>query len=74
MQIALGIVLVVGAGLIARSLAARLLRSQLFGVGPRDAATYGIAVLVLALAALLASVFAARRATASSPLDVLRAD
>ncbi len=61
-------------GLPAASLAARLLRSQLFGVGPRDAATYGIAVLVLALAAVLASAFAARRATAASPLDVLRAD
>jgi predicted permease len=52
----------------------RLLRSQLFGVTPRDTATYAIAIALLALAAALASWFAARRATSASPLEVLRAE
>jgi putative ABC transport system permease protein len=67
---AVGLVL----GIPAAWLAARLLRSQLFGVTPRDATSYAIAVGVLGLAAMLASWFAARRATAASPLEVLRAD
>ena len=52
----------------------RLLRSQLFGVKPRDTATYAIAIALLALAAALASWLAARRATSASPLEVLRAE
>jgi len=52
----------------------RLLRSQLFGVTPRDTATYAIAIALLALAAALASWFAARRATSASPLEGLRAE
>jgi predicted permease len=52
----------------------RLLRAQLYGVTPRDAASYALAVAVLGLAAVFASWFAARRATAASPLEVLRAE
>ena len=69
---------VVAAGLIlgipVAALAARLLRAQLFGVTPRDAASYAIAVVVLGVGALAAAAFAARRATGSRPLDALRAD
>lgn len=54
--------------------ASRLLQSQLFGVTPRDAASYGIAVLILICVAVLASWLAARRATSASPLEVLRAE
>jgi ABC-type lipoprotein release transport system permease subunit len=53
---------------------ARLLQAQLFGVTPRDLASYGAAAAVLALSALLASWVAARRATSASPLEVLRAE
>ena len=53
---------------------ARLLRSQLFGVTPRDPATYAIAVALLGLAAVLASWFAARKATSASAVEVLRAE
>ena len=61
-------------GVPAAFLAARLLRAQLFGVTPRDAASYALAVAILGLAAVFASWFAARRATAASPLEVLRAE
>jgi ABC-type lipoprotein release transport system permease subunit len=61
-------------GIPAALAAARLLRSQLFGVTPRDLASYGIAVGILAFAAVGASWFAARRATSASPLEVLRAE
>jgi len=61
-------------GIPAAALAARLLRAQLFGVTPRDAASYAIAVGVLGLGALAAAAFAARRATSSRPLEALRAD
>jgi len=61
-------------GLPAAVLAARLLRSQLFGVTPHDPVTYAAALGVLTLAAVGAAWLAARRALASSPFDVLRAD
>ena len=61
-------------GIPAALAASRLLRSQLFGVTPRDLASYGIAVGILAFAAVGASWFAARRATSASPLEVLRAE
>ncbi len=61
-------------GLPAAALGAWLLRAQLFGVSPRDPASYGIALVLLGAAAVLASWVAARRATAASPLEVLRAE
>jgi predicted permease len=61
-------------GLPAALAASRLLRSQLYGVTPRDAASYALAVAILSLAAVGASWFAARRATSASPLEVLRAE
>jgi putative ABC transport system permease protein len=71
-----------GMGVVVRGLAlgvpaaaagAWLLRDQLFAVAPGDPATWATALGVLAAAALAASWRAARRATAASPMDVLRA-
>jgi predicted permease len=50
----------------------RLLRSQLFGIGPTDAATFVLVPLLLALAALLACWLPARRAAAKDPVEALR--
>jgi predicted permease len=61
-------------GVPAAAIGARLLQAQLFGVSPRDPASYALALGLLGLAAVLASWVAARRATAASPLDVLRAE
>ncbi len=52
----------------------RLMNSVLFGVSPLDPATYLIAPLVLALAALLASYFPARRAATVDPIEALKAE
>jgi predicted permease len=53
---------------------AHLIRGQLFGVSPADAVTYCVPLPVLALTALLACLWPVRRATASSVLEVLRAE
>jgi putative ABC transport system permease protein len=52
----------------------RLLASLLYGVDPLDAATYAGAFGVLLTAAALASYVPARRATAVSPVETLRAE
>ena len=68
--------ILVGAGMIAGialSLgASRLLGSFLFGIGAADFATYGSVMLLLALAALAASYFPARRAMRVDPMIALR--
>ena len=61
-------------GIPAAFLIARFLRSQLFGVTPRDPASYTIAVLLLGLAAIAASWSAARKATSANLFEVLRAE
>ena len=61
-------------GLPAAAVAARFLRTQLFGVGPGDARIYLAAMAILGVAAVLAAWHAARRATGASPLEALRAD
>jgi predicted permease len=66
--IGIGIGLPVGVG------AARLIRSQLFGVGAVDPASLSIAVVMLVLTALLASWVPARRAAAVAPVDALRVE
>jgi len=64
----------VGVGLMVALLGARVLASQLYGVGARDPLTYaGIAVL-LAAVALFASWLPARRATRVDPAVALRAE
>jgi ABC-type antimicrobial peptide transport system permease subunit len=70
MLTALGLAL----GMVAATLTARLLAAQLFGVAPGDAASYTAAILLLAVFALAACWIPARRATATSPLEVLRGE
>ena len=50
----------------------RLMASMLFGVTPRDIASYAAAALALAAVALAASFMPARRATALDPVRALR--
>jgi putative ABC transport system permease protein len=45
---------------------------QLFGIKPWDPIMLGLAALLLALAALLASLIPARRAAAEEPMVALR--
>ena len=66
----LGVVLGVGAAFAAT----RLLESMLYGVGAADPLTFASVVGVLVLAALLASVLPARRATRIDPTRALQAD
>jgi ABC-type antimicrobial peptide transport system permease subunit len=50
----------------------RLLKSLLFGVKPRDAATLAAVVAVLIVVALVAAWLPARRAAHLAPVDALR--
>jgi ABC-type antimicrobial peptide transport system permease subunit len=68
--VALGIAL----GLAGAIAATRALRSLLFGVSPTDPATFALIPLLLALVALLACWFPARRAMKVDPLVALRCD
>ncbi len=61
-------------GLVAATVAAHLLRTQLFGVAPDDGASYAAAALLLVPLAIAACWIPARRALAASPLEVLRAE
>ena len=61
-------------GLPAAYLCSRLLQAQLFGVTPRDPASYAVALAVLAGAAALASWLGARRASTASPQELLRTE
>lgn len=65
-----GIGLLVGGGLALG--AGQLLRSQLYGVSPRDPATFAAITLLLGAVALLSSWLPARRAAAVDPLVALR--
>ena len=64
----------VGVGLLAAALAARLVASLLFGVGAADARTFVEVGALLTLAALLACLIPAARASAVAPAEVLRGD
>jgi putative ABC transport system permease protein len=62
--LALGVPAAIGAG--------RLMKDQLFGVKPWDPVMLVFATLLLALAAVLASVIPARRAAGVEPMVALR--
>lgn len=61
-----------GVGLVAAALLARAVRGFLFGIGPRDPATYALLAFLLTAVALLAAFVPARRATRIDPIEVLR--
>ena len=64
--LALGIPAAVGAG--------KLMKDQLFGVRPWDPVMLATAVLMLSLAAFLASLIPARRAAGVEPMVALRSE
>jgi len=49
-----------------------LIRAQLFGVGPIDVPSFGIAIVVLMATAVVASYLPARRAAKVGPLEAPR--
>jgi putative ABC transport system permease protein len=61
-------------GLGGAMVAARALRALLYGVAPLDPWAYGVSGVVLALAALAATLVPAIRATRVNPLEALRAE
>jgi putative ABC transport system permease protein len=61
-------------GLVGAMVAARAVRTLLHGVAPLDPWAYGISATILALAALVATVVPALRATRVNPLEALRAE
>jgi putative ABC transport system permease protein len=64
----------VAIGLAASFAATRLLRSQLFGVGPTDVLTFVVVTLLLSVVAMLACYLPARRASRVDPMVALRAE
>jgi putative ABC transport system permease protein len=62
----------IGTGIVAGLGATRVLSTLLYGIGGADPATYLGVVLLLALAALLASYIPARRAMRVDPMVALR--
>jgi predicted permease len=64
----------IAAGLLAAAGLTQLLSSLLFGVGPLDPVTYTAVPILLAVAAVLASDAAVRRATAVDPVEALKAE
>jgi putative ABC transport system permease protein len=63
-----------GVGLVASLGVARLLRSQLFGVGPNDVVTFAVVSVLLASVAVVACYLPARRASRVDPMTALRAE
>jgi putative ABC transport system permease protein len=59
-------------GIAGARLLSRFAESFLFGVTPSDAATYALVAIILALAAVLAAVLPAARATRINAAEVMR--
>jgi ABC-type lipoprotein release transport system permease subunit len=59
-------------GLIAAFLAAQVLASQVYGIGPRDPLTFAAVSVLLVAISLLACIVPARRASRVDPSDALR--
>jgi len=68
------VAIAVAIGLAGSLATTRLLRSQLFGVGPTDVLTFSIVTALLALVAMLACYLPARRASRVDPMVALRSD
>jgi ABC-type antimicrobial peptide transport system permease subunit len=64
----------VAAGVLGGVVLTRLMEGLLYGVAPRDPATFGLVAALLLLIALLASAFPALRAARVDPLEALRAE
>jgi predicted permease len=64
----------VAAGVLGGFVLTRLMEGLLYGVAPRDPATFGLVAALLLLIALLASAFPALRAARVDPLEALRAE
>lgn len=64
----------VALGLLASAGAAKMLRSQLFGVQPHDMVTFAVVTVVLSGVAMLACYLPARRASRVDPMVALRSD
>jgi putative ABC transport system permease protein len=64
----------IGVGLIGAFAGARYLQSMLFGIEPRDPATFAAVALGFAMVAALAAYLPARRATRVDPMVALRVD
>jgi ABC-type antimicrobial peptide transport system permease subunit len=61
-----------GAGALLTAAAAPLMRALLFGVGPLDPSSLGLAAVALTLAALAAAAIPIRQALAVSAVDAMR--
>ncbi|MBZ5725027.1 MAG: ABC transporter permease [Acidobacteriia bacterium] len=62
------------AGLAGSAVAARLVRQELYGVGPTDAASFALALGLLSLAALAACLLPALRAARVDPAEALKTE
>jgi putative ABC transport system permease protein len=63
-----------GAGVLLALAAVRLIESQLFGIAPRDPATFGAVAALLLVVASAACALPALRAVRTAPLEALRGD
>jgi ABC-type antimicrobial peptide transport system permease subunit len=64
----------IGLGVLGALAVTRLLGALLFGVTPRDIATYAVVTVAITMVAALASFLPARAATAIDPATSLRAE
>jgi ABC-type antimicrobial peptide transport system permease subunit len=64
----------IGVGVIGAALATRGIASLLYGVSPASAAAWILAIIVLAVSGLAASVIPALRAARVDPIIAIRAD